>query len=120
MFHPWSSIESTVIDIVLFFLNNNDKYIGGTLPESTDPVAREAREQFPLLASAAFRCFQERLDWLERQVFSTAYRATESSNREESSPLASDEPGIELERFRILDRFERIRKQIFSSLRTSN
>ena len=65
MVDAWTSSEP-VAEIILEFFNLADRRLSEAPAESVDPVTQALQEQLPKLASAVFRCFQERQDWLER------------------------------------------------------
>ncbi|KAH8116942.1 Non-repetitive/WGA-negative nucleoporin C-terminal-domain-containing protein [Phellopilus nigrolimitatus] len=97
MLNSWTSTPP-VIDIVLDFFNLADKRLVETPPENAEnAIVREVRSQLPKLAAVVFRCFQERLEWLE-------------------SPAAADEAAIENEKRAFRDRFQQIRPQVLHTL----
>lgn len=65
MINAWTSSEP-VVEIVLDFFNLVERRLSEAPPEAMDPVIQGLKNQLPKLASAVFRCFQERLGWLER------------------------------------------------------
>ena len=67
MINAWTSSEP-VVEIVLDFFNLVDRRLSEAPTEGTDHAIQSLKNQLPKLASAVFRCFQERQDWLERYV----------------------------------------------------
>lgn len=65
MLDVWTSTE-TVVDVVLDFFNLAERRLSEMPEDSETPFRSEFRLLFPQLASAVFRAFQERQDWLER------------------------------------------------------
>ena len=75
MINAWTSSEP-VFEIVLDFFNFVDRRLSEVPAEGMDPVTQSLRGQLPRLASAVFRCFKEKQDWLERFVQTTTLRRT--------------------------------------------
>ena len=98
MIDPWTS-QPIVIDIVneLFLLSTQLTEAGANDQESSR-TKKLPKSQLPDLASALFRCLQERLKWLE-------------------SPSAADQAGVERERSELQDRFRQLRPQVLETLR---
>ena len=65
MLNPWTSTP-VIVEIVLDFFNLSVELLNKIPPESEDDTIRETRSKLPSLAGSVFRCFQERLSWLER------------------------------------------------------
>jgi nuclear pore complex protein Nup133 len=120
MIKPWSSRPS-VIDVVLEFFDATTKCLD-ELPAGSEhmSVDNEPKSQLPELAGILLACFQERLDWLQRQVILLLFIAEEFDKFGMYSPAAADEAGVERDRDELERKFGVLRPEVFETLRKSS